>query len=117
MTRRVIRLAVLAPLLAIALMLPAERADAHYVSEYEASAALWHSNYAGKCGDGATWWCEAKWWPSCYRGGDGLCRVGSHSLQIQGSYQEWSVMQFYQCNGVYRMFHQEFGETYWETCV
>lgn len=98
------------------LLLPSD-AGAHYVSSYDAAAALVRSNYGGNCGKGWNVSCEIKYGASCYYGGDGVCRTGSHSLQLQGKYSElvWGV-DYRLCSGVYRMYHLEFGETYWDTC-
>ncbi len=92
-------------------------AGAHYISSYEAAAALVNSNYGGNCGSGWNVSCEIKYGASCYYGGDGVCREGSHSLQLEGNYTElkWGVDYRY-CSGVYRMYHYEFGQTYWDTC-
>lgn len=103
-------------LLAALLSLRPERADAHYVASADAASALYNSNHGGRCGDGATWWCVLKWFPWCYGGGDGACRTGSHSLQLQGYFGEQTVWVSHNCSGVYRMYHYDFGETCWENC-
>ena len=92
-------------------------AGAHYISSYEAAAHLVNSNYGGNCGDGWNVSCEIKYGASCYYGGDGVCREGEHSLQLQGQYTElvWGVSYRY-CSGVYRMYHHEYAQKYWDTC-
>ncbi len=103
-------------IVAAALWLPS-KADAHYVASYEAAAALVNSHYGGRCGDGPFNSCSWLNGAGCYYGGDGACRVGAHSLQLQGSFAELQYqIEHRTCSGVYRMYHLEFGETYWENC-
>jgi hypothetical protein len=92
-------------------------AKAHYIPSYEAAASLINSNYGGTCGDGWWWSCLEKYSAGCYYGGDGVCREGAHSLQIEGSFTEMNQLaQARFCMGVYRMYHHEFAQTYWKTC-
>lgn len=92
-------------------------AGAHYIASYDAAYYLVASNYGGNCGDGWNVSCEIKYGASCYYGGDGVCREGSHSLQLEGQYTElvWGVDYRY-CSGVYRMYHHEYAQKYWDTC-
>jgi hypothetical protein len=103
-------------LLAGALWLPGD-ADAHWVDSGSAAAALASSHYGGLCGQGTFTSCSWVNPAYCYYGGDGHCRVGDHSLQLEGSYEELeNQINPRTCSGVYRMYHLEFGGAYWDNC-
>jgi hypothetical protein len=102
--------------LAAVLAMPSD-ASAHYVSSYDAAYYLVQSNYGGNCGAGWNVACGPKYGASCYYGGDGICRTGEHSLQLEGNYGETVWGAWYRsCSGVYRMYHYEYAEKYWDTC-